>query len=178
MTIDEMGIKVEFNYTTYNQDEKYLFISFLRVLGIDFHVSGYYFNNKGKEGYYIGFKCNTEEEKAIDNFLSLFQDRYTFSRELISEGAILRDHVDIGYTYLCKLHEMITDIADSLYNVGLSMKDRFLPEYKAIYNFFGADYFAGVLEDMSALDEQVIDPYKVNELLGSYLDRISKKVGV
>ena len=172
MTIDEMGIKVEFNYTTYNQDEKYLLISFLRVLNIDFEVSGYY------EGYYIGFKCNTKEEKEIDNFLRLFEDRYTFTRELISEGAILRDHVDIGYTYLCKLHEMITDIADSLYNVGLSMKDRFSPEYKAIYNFFGADYFAGVLEDMSALDNQVVDPYKVNELLGSYLDRISEKVGV
>lgn len=172
MTIDEMGIKVEFNYVTYNQDEKYLFISFLRVLGIDYHVSGYY------ESYYIGFKCNMKEEKAIDNFLSLFQDRYTFARELISEGAILRDHVDISYTYSCRLHEMVTDIADSLYNVGLSMKDRFSPEYKAIYNFFGADYFAGVLDDMAALDKQVIDPYKVNELLGSYLDRISEKVGV
>lgn len=157
----------EFNYVTFNENEKYLFISFLRVLGVDFHVSGYY------EGYYIGFKCEENQEKEIENFLRLFEDRYTFKRELISEGAILRDHVDIGYTYLCKLHEMVTDIADSLYNVGLSMKDRFLPEYKAIYNFFGADYFAGVLEDMGALDEQVVDPYKVNELLGSYLDRLS-----
>lgn len=162
----------DFNYVTFNQDEKYLFISFLRVLGVDFHVSGYY------EGYYIGFKCEENQEKEIDNFLRLFEDRYTFTRELISEGAILRDHVDIAYTYSCKLHEMITDIADSLYNVGLSMKDRFLPEYKAIYNFFGDAFFAGVLDDMSALDEQITDPYKVNELLGSYLDRISEKVGV
>lgn len=162
----------DFNYVTFNEKEKYLFISFLRVLGVDFHVSGYY------EGYYIGFKCEEYQEKEIENFLRLFEDRYTFTRELISEGAILRDHVDIAYTYSCKLQEMVTDIADSLYNVGLSIKDRFLPEYKAIYNFFGADYFAGVLEDMEALDKQVVDPYKVNELLGSYLDRISEKVGV
>ena len=162
----------DFNYVTFNQDEKYLFISFLRVLGVEYHVSGYY------EGYYIGFKCDETQEKEINNFLRLFEDRYTFTRELISEGAILRDYVDIGYTYSCRLHEMITDIADSLYNVGLSMKDRFSSEYKAIYNFFGADYFAGVLDDMAALDEQVVDPYKVNELLGSYLDRISAKVGV
>jgi hypothetical protein len=157
----------DFNYVTFNEKEKYLFLSFLRVLGVEYHVSGYY------DGYYIGFKCEKNQEKEIDNFLRLFEDRYTFTRELISEGAILRDHVDIAYTYSCKLHEMITDIADSLYNVGLSMKDRFLPEYKAIYNFFGADFFAGVLDDMSALNKQVVDPYKVNELLGSYLDRLS-----
>lgn len=156
----------DFNYVTYNQDEKYLFISFLRVLGIDYHVSGYY------EGYYIGFKCDEKQEKEIDNFLRLFEDRYTFTRELISEGAILRDHVDIAYTYSCKLQEMVTDIADSLYNVGLSMVDRFRPDYKAIYNFLGDDFFAGVLDDMNALDSQVTDHYKVNELFGSYLDRL------
>lgn len=167
MTIDEMGIKVEFNYVTFNQGEKYLFISFLRVLGIDYHVSGYY------EGYYIGFKCNMKEEKAIDNFLRLFEDRYTFTRELISEGAILRDHGKV--TYICRLHEMVTDIADSLYNVGLSMKDRFSPEYKAIYNFFGADFFAGVLDDMRSLDFQLYNDSKVEELAASYYD---KKVGV
>lgn len=163
----------DFNYVTFNEKEKYLLISFLRVLGVNFNVSGYYFDNNGKEGYYIGLRCEENQRKEIENFLRLFDDRYTFTRELISEGAILRDHVDIAYTYSCRLQEMVTDIADSLYNVGLSMKDRFSPEYKAIYNFFGADYFSGVLDDMAALDEQVIDSYKVNELLGSYLDRLS-----
>lgn len=157
----------DFNYVTFNEEEKYLFISFLRVLGVDFHVSGYY------EGYYIGFKCEENQEKEIENFLRLFEDRYTFSRELISEGAILRDHIKV--TYICRLHEMVTDIADSLYNVGLSMKDRFLPEYKAIYNFFGADFFAGVLDDMRSLDFQTYNDSKVEEIAASYYDR---KVGV
>lgn len=156
----------DFNYVTFNEKEKYLFISFLRVLGVDFHVSGYY------EGYYIGFKCEENQEKEIENFLRLFEDRYTFTRELISEGAILRDHGTI--TYICRLHEMLTDIADSLYNVGLSMKDRFSSEYKAIYNFFGADFFAGVLDDMRSLDFQLYNDSKVEELAASYYDR---KVG-
>lgn len=156
----------DFNYVTFNEKEKYLFISFLRVLGVDFHVSGYY------EGYYIGFKCEENQEKEIENFLRLFEDRYTFTRELISEGAILRDHGKV--TYICRLHEMVTDIADSLYNVGLSMKDRFLPEYKAIYNFLGADFFAGVLDDMRSLDFQIYNDSKVEELAASYYDR---KVG-
>lgn len=157
----------DFNYVTFNEKEKYLFISFLRVLGVDYHVSGYY------EGYYIGFKCEEKQEKEIENFLRLFEDRYTFTRELISEGAILRDHGKV--TYICRLHEMVTDIADSLYNVGLSMKDRFSPEYKAIYNFFGADYFADVLDDMRSLDFQLYNDSKVEELAASYYDR---KVGV
>lgn len=163
----------DFNYVTYNEKEKYLFISFLRVLGIDFHVSGYYFDNNGKEGYYIGFKCEENQEKEIDRFLGLFNDRYTFSRELISEGAILRDHMNV--TYISRLHEMITDIADSLYNVGLRIVDDMRNDYKAIYYFLGADFFEGVLADMSALDEQITSDSKVNELVDSYNDR---KVGV
>ena len=153
----------DFNYVTFNQDEKYLFISFLRVLGVEYHVSGYY------EGYYIGFKCEENQKKEIENFLRLFEGRYDFTRELISEGAILRDHISPGYISL--LHEKIVDIADSLYNIGAGIIKSFKCEYAALYNFFGSDYFKKVIEDMQAIDNQLTSDCKVAELIASYNDR-------
>lgn len=169
-------MKNNFHYVTYNENEKYLLISFLRVGGIPFSCSGYYFNEKGQEGYYISFDLLPDQEKDIEDFLLLFDGCYNFPVELISEGAILRDHSSIDYS--CLLHEKVTDIADSIYNVGDRIIKDFLPEYKAIYNFFGADYFKKVITDMAVIDAQLVDFYKVNELTGSYLDRLGdiKKV--
>lgn len=169
-------MKNNFHYVTYNVNEKYLLISFLQVDNIPFNVSGYYFNEKGQEGYYISFDLLPDQEKEIEEFLLLFDGCYYFPIELISEGAILRDHVSIDYSGL--LHEKITDIADSIYNVGDRIIKDFLPEYKAIYNFLGADYFKKIVSDMAAIDSQLVDFYNVNELTGSYLDRLGdiKKV--
>lgn len=159
-----------FHYVTYNKNEKYLFVSFLRVADIPFSVSGYYFNEQRQEGYYISFELLPDQEKNVEDFLLLFENRYTFQPELISEGAILRDHVSIEYS--CLLHQYITDIADSIYNVGERIIKDFRPEYKAIFNFYGAEYFKNIIADMSAIDEQLTDFYKVNELISSYLDRL------
>lgn len=89
---------------------------------------------------------------------------------LVSMAAILRDHIDPEYKNT--EHEQLTDIADSLYNVGRSMVDEFKAEYKELYDKYGADYFDKVIEDMRALDDQVTSDAKVEELLADYEDRL------
>lgn len=89
---------------------------------------------------------------------------------LVSMAAILRDHIDPEYKNT--EHEQLTDIADSLYNVGRSMVDEFKSEYKELYDRYGADYFDKVIEDMRALDDQVTSDAKVEELLADYEDRL------
>ena len=71
-------MKNNFHYVTYDKNEKYLLISFLQVADIPFNVSGYYFNEKGQEGYYISFDLLPDQEKDVENFLLLFDGCYSF----------------------------------------------------------------------------------------------------
>lgn len=91
----------------------------------------------------------------------------------VSEAAILRDWIELNI-YVNNEHELLTDIADSLYNVGSSMVDRFTNEYKTLYNKYGKEYFDRVLDDMSALDSQVTSDSKAQELIDDYLQRVSE----
>lgn len=91
----------------------------------------------------------------------------------VSEAAILRDWIELNI-YVNNEHKLLTDIADSLYNVGSSMVDRFTNEYKTLYNKYGKEYFDRVLDDMSALDSQVISDSKAQELIDDYLQRVSE----
>ena len=90
--------------------------------------------------------------------------------QLVSMAAILRDHTDPEYKN--DTHEKLTDIADSLYNVGESIVDQFRDEYKVLYDQYGKDYFDKVLDDMSAIDSQLTSDAKVEELLADYEDRL------
>ena len=164
-----MTMTSKFNYVTYDVNEKYLLIAFLRAADIPFNVSGYYFNSEGQEGYYIGMDLLPDQEKDVEEFLLLFNGPFDFSVETISECAILRDHISPGYISL--LHEKIVDIADSLYNIGAGIIKSFKCEYAALYNFFGSDYFKKVIEDMQAIDNQLTSDCKVAELIASYNDR-------
>ena len=91
---------------------------------------------------------------------------------LVSMAAILRDYADMSDWYKNDLHKQLTDIADSLYNVGID-PDEFKAEYKELYDQYGKAYFDKVLDDMYALDGQLTSDAKVQELIQDYEDRLS-----
>lgn len=71
----------------------------------------------------------------------------------VSMGAILRDYIEPKY--LNDKHRMMCDIADCLYNNGQSMVELLKPEYKKIYNEYGREFWAKVLQDMDGIDSQI-----------------------
>ena len=89
----------------------------------------------------------------------------------VSMGAILRDYIRVMYKN--KEHQMLCDIADSIYGPNIDPKD-FKPEYKELYDQYGEAYFDKVIDDMAAIDSQVTDDRKARELQADYYDRIGR----
>ena len=87
----------------------------------------------------------------------------------VSMGAMLRDFIEVRYAN--KEHQMLCDIADSLYNVGVDI-DSFKDEYKKLYEKYGDAYFDKVIADMEAIDSQVTSTSKARELEEDYYDRV------
>ena len=102
--------------------------------------------------------------------------------QLVSMAAMLRDFFALNSDdYLNKEHQMLTDIADYLYNSADGAfsdhpEDNLLPEFKVIFDNYGADYFKQVTDDMYAIDSQVTSTAKEDELYEDYQDRL--KCGV
>ena len=96
--------------------------------------------------------------------------------QLVSMAVILRDYVDEEVLkYQNKEHELLTDIADSIYNVYTdpeSMKD----EYRDLYHKYGEDYFNLVIDDAHAIDSQCTSDDKVYELAEDYFDRLGEDI--
>lgn len=95
--------------------------------------------------------------------------------QLVSMAAIIRDFDDPEY--LNDEHYKLTSIADYLYNsadgaFSSHPEDNLLPEFKAVFDQYGADYFKKVTDDMYAIDGQVTSAAKANELLADYMDRL------
>lgn len=86
-------------------------------------------------------------------------------RNLTSEGAILRDWVKPEY--LDEEHKMLCDIADCLYNANVS-PEHLTENAKKYYHDYGKNFFDYVLRDMGALDSQLTDSNKAQELLDEY----------
>lgn len=95
--------------------------------------------------------------------------------QLVSMAAILRDYTDPKY--ISDEHYKLTSIADYFYNACFGDYDNdaknLLPEYKAVYDEYGAEFFEKVLDDMYALDSQVTGARKEQELLDDYNDRLN-----
>ena len=89
--------------------------------------------------------------------------------QLVSMAAIIRDFDDPKYK--SKMHRDLTDIADSIYNVGIS-PDQMKDTYKKLYYQYDKEYWDKVLHDMSAIDSQLTSQAKEEELLADYNDRI------
>ena len=87
----------------------------------------------------------------------------------VSMGAILRDYINVMYKN--KEHQMLCDIADSLYGPNIDPQN-FKPEYKELYDQYGEAYFDKVIDDMAAIDSQVTDDRKARELEEDYYDRV------
>ena len=89
--------------------------------------------------------------------------------QLVSEGAILRDYIDVEY--LSDEHKRLVDIADSLYNINIPVEqwgDNPEFDYKKLYKEYGEEYWKLVLKDMSAIDSQLTSEYHRDELIGEY----------
>ena len=84
--------------------------------------------------------------------------------DAVSVGAILRDYTEPEYA--SKKHKMLCDIADCLYNNGQCMVELLKPEYKVLYDEHDREWWAKVLQDMSAIDSQ-IDGHEA-ELVADY----------
>ena len=98
--------------------------------------------------------------------------------QLVSMAVNLRDYTDPEYKN--DEHEKLVDIADSLYNAGIR-PESFYDEYKQLYDRYGKEYFDKILKDAQAIDSQLTDDDKVNELYVEYVDKLggitaSKKV--
>lgn len=87
----------------------------------------------------------------------------------VSMGTMLRDFIDVRYAN--KEHQMLCDIADSIYGAGIRPEE-FKDEYKALYDKYGKAYFDKVLDDLRAIDSQVTNSRKALELEEDYYDRI------
>lgn len=102
--------------------------------------------------------------------------------QLVSMAAMLRDFFALNSDdYLNKEHQMLTDIADYLYNSADGAfsdhpEDNLLPEFKVIFDNYGADYFKQVTDDMYAIDSQVTSTAKADELYEDYQDRLKSGV--
>lgn len=97
--------------------------------------------------------------------------------DLVSMLVALRDWVSIDDTdYINDEHRKLVDVADSLYNVGISVNEM-SPEYQEVYNKYGKDFFDLVLDDVAALDSQLTSN-NVNDLIADYNDREASYTGV
>lgn len=98
--------------------------------------------------------------------------------QLVSMITILRDYLPYEYQeYRDDEHEKLSDIADSLY-ADTATPDQFKREYQTLYKKYGPDYFAKVLEDMSAIDSQLTTDEKVDELYADYEDRLKSSMSI
>ena len=99
--------------------------------------------------------------------------------QLVSMAAIIRDFDDPEY--LNDEHYKLTSIADYLYNSADGAfsdhpEDNLLPEFKVVFDNYGADYFKQVTDDMYAIDGQITSAAKEDELLADYMDRLHNGV--
>lgn len=83
----------------------------------------------------------------------------------VSMGAILRDYTEPKY--LNDKHKMMCDIADTLYNNGQCMVELLKPEYKELYDEYGREFWAKVLQDMEGIDSQVAE-HNIKYLIEDY----------
>ena len=97
--------------------------------------------------------------------------------DLVSMLVILRDWASVeDGDYINDEHKKLVDIADTLYNVGISV-DEMKPEFQKVYKKYGEEFFDKVLDDVSALDTQVTSS-NVNDLIADYNDREAAFTGV
>lgn len=96
--------------------------------------------------------------------------------DLVSMLVALRDYVDTSSAYVNDEHNKLVDIADSMYNTGLSIEEM-RPEYKTIYDKYGKTFFDKVLKDVSAIDSQ-LTRNNLNDLIADYEDRANAFIGV
>lgn len=91
--------------------------------------------------------------------------------DLVSVLVILRDWVELeDDDYISPEHKRLVSLADSLYNNGYEIIDYLKPDYKALFDEYGEEYFDDVIEDASAIDTQ-INRSNVKDLIAEYNDK-------
>lgn len=130
---------------------------------------GYSYDEAERMLIYASTACNKRSVKASTSG--------NIPYDLVSMLVALRDYISIDDTdYINDEHRMLVDVADSLYNAGISVEEM-SPEYQEVYNKYGKDFFDLVLDDVAALDSQ-ITANNVNDLIEDYNDREATFTGV
>lgn len=130
---------------------------------------GYSYDEAERMLIYASTACNKRSVKASTSG--------NIPYDLVSMLVALRDYISIDDTdYINDEHRMLVDVADSLYNAGITVAEM-SPEYQAVYNKYGKDFFDLVLDDVAALDTQ-ITANNVNDLIEDYNDREASYTGV
>lgn len=91
-------------------------------------------------------------DNEVYNTLTGGQKSNQVDPEMVAMSTMLRDHTDMDGRYVNDEHKMLADIADTLYNANIS-PERLLPEYKALYDKYGPEYFNNILTRMGEIDD-------------------------
>lgn len=101
--------------------------------------------------------------------------------DAVSVATMLRDYITPEYA--SDEHEKLCDLADNIYHTGMTPKSNpewYRPEYKALYQEYGEEYWQKVLKDMGAIDSQ-LDTYNAGDLEEDYYyikQELKKLLGV
>ena len=162
-------------------EDKQLFIDGIHELGLDWKLG--HEDGNGR----VGLKIYGEQEDLSDlaDYVdSRKGDTESFKRskviesvtkkipyDLVSSFVILRDYADVDDSYVNDEHKDLVDIADSIYNVGISVSDM-SKKYQDVYKKYGKAYFDKVLKDIRAIDSQ-ISSSNINDLVAEVNDKLS-----
>ena len=89
--------------------------------------------------------------------------------QLVSEAVVLRDFTEVEYKN--DEHKDLVDIADCMYSNAFGV-DKLYPKYQKIYHQYGQQFWDDVFYDIKALDSQVYNTSKAQELLTEYMELI------
>jgi hypothetical protein len=91
--------------------------------------------------------------------------------QLVSVATVLRDYIEVEYK--SQLQKDLVDIADSLYNAGLSVAD-FSSDYQVKYYEQTPEFWANTLADIKAIKSQLTNDRHRDDLIADYAEMIAE----
>lgn len=143
-------------------------------LGLEYFLEGDFIMNNSK--FRSERLINSSKNARIGN---VSENTY-IPYDLVSMRGILRDYAfqmsdGSELPYLNNTHKLLVDIADSVYNLGSRMFEKFegIEKYQEVLEKYSDDFWKDVLDDMSAIDTQLSRNNAV-DLAKDYYDKIEQ----